>query len=265
MNLKKLATATNLKYFAAFCMFLDHIHEMFASVGAPHWLHMIGRVVFPIFLFLAADSFFYTRDRKKFMLRLYLGFAGMVILNSLAVSLFPTDRMMLANNAFGTFFMMGVYICVYEMIKKGILDKNVREVLKGLGLGILPILTFGIFFLYGPLFSALPFALARVLAILISLIPSVITVEGGFPLVLLGLAFYIFRQNRKIQILILVLFSALMFVLEPSTSVQWMMVFAAMPMALYNGQKGANSKYFFYIFYPVHILFLYILSVIMFG
>lgn len=41
------------------------------------------------------------------------------------------------------------------------------------------------------------------------------------------------------------------------TDYQWMMV-GALPLLLaYNGQRGKGYKYFFYLYYPVHIIFLY--------
>ena len=47
-DIKKLCNATNLKYLAIVLMFLDHIHQMFEGMGAPLWLTMLGRLVFPI-------------------------------------------------------------------------------------------------------------------------------------------------------------------------------------------------------------------------
>lgn len=36
--------------------------------------------------------------------------------------------------------------------------------------------------------------------------------------------------------------------------------FAILPIALYNGKKGRNTGYFFYIYYPLHLLVLYGIS-----
>ena len=42
--------------------------------------------------------------------------------------------------------------------------------------------------------------------------------------------------------------------------VQSLMALAAIPMALYNGERGKGMKNFFYIFYPAHIGLLYCIA-----
>ena len=101
--------------------------------------------------------------------------------------------------------------------------------------------------------------LTQVFAIVMLMIPNLFTVEGGIFMVLLGLIFYIFRTNRKIQFLVLIILSFLDFYTN-RTGVQWMMVFAIIPLYFYNGEKGRGDKNFFYIFYPVHIYILYIVA-----
>ena len=45
-----------------------------------------------------------------------------------------------------------------------------------------------------------------------------------------------------------------------TTYYEWFSVFAVLPMALYNGQRGSGHKLLFYWFYPAHIYLLYAAS-----
>lgn len=48
------------------------------------------------------------------------------------------------------------------------------------------------------------------------------------------------------------------------TSVQAYAGIAALPMLLYNGNRGPSMKYFFYLFYPLHLLGIYFICKIMY-
>lgn len=48
-----------------------------------------------------------------------------------------------------------------------------------------------------------------------------------------------------------------------TTMYGWMSGFAAIPMYLYNGQRGKGNKKLFYWFYPAHVYILYGISWVM--
>lgn len=255
--------ATTIKLIAMILMVLDHIHQMYASAGAPLWLTMLGRPVFPLFLFLAADSFYYTKSRKSYLKRLLYASWGMTVMTAFISKVFPNPNIVLMNNAFSTFFVTGLYIQFWDWFVKGIAERKTSLILKSLLGCIIPILC------TAPLFVAaalsfnenVPAILIRILAFIALLIPSILTVEGGFLLIILGVLFYIFRRKRILQVLILLIFSLMVYILDQN-SVQWLMCGAAIPMLLYNGERGRGLKQLFYIFYPAHIILLYLCATI---
>lgn len=252
---------TTIKFIAAFLMLLDHVHQMFVWNGAPMWLTMLGRPVFPLFLFAAAESFHYTRSKKKYITRLMIASWLMTLVSTGMQWLLPNEQVVLMNNAFSTFFVAALYMLAWDWFIEGIRTKKFGAIARSIGVALIPILCAVPIYLVAVL-SADPNISAstiRLLAMLSLLFPSVLTAEGGIVLIALGVAFYMFRKYRWVQIALLVALSGLLYVRNPA-DIQWMMGFAAIPMALYNGEKGRGAKNFFYVFYPAHIYLLYILS-----
>lgn len=256
----QLLDATMIKGIAVILMFFDHVHQMYAWNGAPMWLTMLGRPVFPMFLFIAAESFHYTRDRKKYLKRLLFASWGMTILTFLVQQIVPNPNVVLMNNAFSTFFVTALYMQCWDWFSDGIRNKSPKQVVRAMLCGLIPVLCAAPMFLLANLTlkAEIPRHIVRFLAMLALLTPSILTVEGGVSLIVLGVLFYIFRERRVMQVLILLLLSALVYLVDGG--IQWMMCAAAVPMMLYNGKRGRGLKNFFYVFYPAHIVILYLLE-----
>lgn len=254
----KILDATKIKIIAVILMFVDHIHQMFIDFGAPLWLTYLGRPVFPLFLFTAAEGFYYTKSRKKYLLRLLYASWTMTILSSILQFALPNDTVVLMNNAFSTFLITGLYIVFWDRLIKGIKEKNTLKIITSILLCFVPILSSLPALIIVQYTSNFPLKVIRALLTLSMLIPNILLVEGGFLMVMLGVVFYILRKQRMAQVGALLLLSIVVFVM--GNHIQSLMAFAAIPMLLYNGEKGRGMKSFFYIFYPVHIFALYIAS-----
>lgn len=75
---------------------------------------MLGRLVAPIFLFLSAEGFYYTRNRKKYMLNLLIGFWICQILFMAVPAILPNSKVELINAIFGTLFLGLCAMWVYD-------------------------------------------------------------------------------------------------------------------------------------------------------
>lgn len=256
----QILDATTLKFLAVLLMVLDHIHEMFVSMGAPMWLTMAGRLVFPMFLFAASESFYYTHSKKRYLQRLLFASWGMTIFTFLLQTVLPNPNVVLMNNAFSTFFVTGLYMLCWDTLKAGIRQKSPMKIGKAAVIFLVPILSAIPVYLMAMLSfnENVPGSVIRLLARISLLIPNILAVEGGASLVALGLLFYIFRKHRTIQIGVLLALSLIVYL--SGNMVQSFMALAAIPIALYNGKRGKGMKNFFYIFYPAHIGLLYCIA-----
>ena len=256
----QILDATTLKFLAVVLMVLDHIHEMFVSMGAPMWLTMAGRLVFPMFLFAASESFYYTHSKKRYLQRLLFASWGMTIFTFILQAVLPNPDVVLMNNAFSTFFVTGLYMLCWDTLKAGIRQKSLKKIGKAAVIFLVPILSAIPVYLMAMLSfnENVPGSVIRLLARIALLMPNILAVEGGAPLVVLGLLFYIFRKHRTIQIGVLLALSLIVYL--SGNMVQSFMALAAIPIALYNGKRGKGMKNFFYIFYPAHIGLLYCIA-----
>lgn len=113
-----------------------------------------------------------------------------------------------------------------------------------IGLIMLEVLKFGNSRIYS--------LLAVIAAILLAEEMSVDYGAGG---ILLILCFYLFYERRVLKQVVFIAMNLLYF----GMGIQAYAGFAAIPMLLYRGERGRSMKYFFYLFYPLHLLILYLI------
>ena len=105
-----------LKITALILMFLDHTGLYFE--GAPVWFRWLGRASYPLFLLSMVWGYHYTRNRKKYLLRLYLmsifmtGFMYFIKIRFNAVVDYGY------HNIFLSMFLVGVLISTIELFIK---------------------------------------------------------------------------------------------------------------------------------------------------
>ncbi|MGO5066950.1 MULTISPECIES: TraX family protein [unclassified Clostridium] len=257
-------TGFQLKIIGLILMIFDHIHEMFGFTNnIPVAFNWVGRIVAPIFIFMTVEGFAHTRNRKKYAARLYIGSVLMSLGNFFIPKYFQrTDSFGLMNNIFATLFIIVIYLSIIEYLRKAMKEKNTLRIFKGIVLFILPI-AIGAIILMNIQVPGMIYAFF--------IIPTPLLVEGGPVFILIGIIMYLFRDKKKVFIIIYSILSIVIMLIGGNISIQgllfknyqWMMIFAAPLFYLYNGKKGKGMKYLFYVFYPAHIYIFYIISVYM--
>jgi hypothetical protein len=256
-----------LKYFAAILMVLDHIYISFEFTGkVPVLFSMLGRMSAPLFVFCLVEGFLHTRNRKKYFFTIYTIAIGMGLLQYFFIvtgfarpdGYYPKNQM-LSTMAVLLVILQGLDWCAQKKWLSGLCAAFVPLILPHLATqvsGVIPcskdlidILSFTIL----PLHSRIS--------------------DGGTAYVLLGILMYVFHSNRKLQaavfsVYMIFIYAVLPFAAVPeftiyrlfTDSYHWMGVFAAVPMLMYNGERGAGNKLFFYWFYPSHVYILFAVS-----
>lgn len=239
-----------LKLIALLLMFIDHLGFYFENL--PDWLGWLGRGSYPLFLFCMVWGYHYTRNRKIYLLRLYLMSIFMTIFGYMVDSFFVTANGYGNHNIFLPMFLVGLLISTIEVFQK---NRKKGSIMLGA--------IFLVQVLYYIIPNLLPFASNLSGDLVTGFIPNLVLNEYGFEFVALGVLMYFLKEKKELFSVMYLLFCISQFsgeMLEMGAAVQWMMVIALPLMLQYNQKKGPGLKYFFYVFYPAHTFLLFYLA-----
>ena len=186
------------------------------------YLRMIGRIAFPIFVFLAAEGADKTKDRVKYIKRLWV----FALISQVPFALFLQYPLFYRINVFATLALGVTLIHLYEKI-------NFRKISK---LAIALVVVFGIM-----IFS------------------DVFRLDYGGIGVIFVLAIYLTKKlypNNVYAVAFTVLVA--MFITYNYSDFLIASLISLIPIMLYNNEIGHKkyAKWLFYGFYPVHMLVL---------
>ena len=202
-------------------------------------MRLVGRIAFPLFAFLLYEGFMHTSNYKKYFIR--VGLCALLAeipfnlivttsspiygLTDVSPSLFYPQYQ---NTVFTLFLALLMLYCMKRFEKEESTPKS--SLLQWLG---------------------------QIGCIVAACIISVVArLDYSYICILLVAMLYLFRYNKKWQIL----FGCIIML---GTNIASLLAFV--PIGMYNGMilRSKKFKYFFYIFYPAHLLVLYLISLVM--
>lgn len=242
LNQWKFINRDFLKVLAMLFMLLDHIWATFFS--DIMWLHLVGRLAFPLFAFMIVEGFFHTSNLNKYLYRLLV----LAIISEV-----PFD-LLISGSLIMPYYQNVIFTLLLGLIAIKLLDNYIQER------------------------SGRNLIIATVGAVGLPLLAELMMTDYGAVGVMTIIIFYLFRGMRVAWLMQLISLyilnvmwlqgSIVPFEIAGHTfelSTQGFALFALIPIWLYNGKRGYGGKimqYIVYVFYPLHLLILYLLTII---
>lgn len=234
-----------LKIIACISMLIDHVgYVLFPDAVI---LRLIGRIAMPIFAFFIGEGCLYTKNKKKYFLRVF-------ILGLLCQAVYITESLITHSDG-GAYlnilltFSLSIILCSsYLSAVSAFRSDDKKQRIKGLSLFALCLIVIGAVCLFCEHSLAL----------------TGISIEFDYGIC--GICLPLFAALSKDKTKKLICFSlALTFSAFTLYNDILFSFCALIPLALlifYNGKGGkANLKYFFYAFYPCHLALIYLVDI----
>lgn len=201
-------------------------------------MRLVGRIAFPLFAFLLFEGFMHTSNYKRYLLRVGIcALLAEIPFNLVVTKAAPIYGLAVETSPFHPQYQNTVFtlflglLMLYAMKKLEATDISPKASMKQW--------------------------IGQMVCIMVACVLSVLLrTDYSYIGILFIAALYLFRANKKWQII----FGCIIFL---STNIASLLAFV--PIGMYNGMilRSKKFKYFFYIFYPAHLLVLYLISLVM--
>lgn len=236
-NSLKHFTSGDLKLIACGAMLLSHLAQsgliyQMGYIKTADLFMLIGRISMPLFCFILVQGIILSKNRKKYLNRILI----FALISEIPFDLVFSDSIfnIYSQNVFFSLFFGGLMIYFWELVKVSQLNKYIK-------VGF-TIIIFAASIFWAEFFMA-DYDTNAIIAI--------------------GLIYFA-KDNRILTILAIIIG----FLFEASVGGEELiipcMVYLSIPcILLYNGKRGTYNKWYFYGFYPIHLLVIYLLKIIL--
>ena len=216
----RVLDGTTLKLIAMASMVLDHVGDSFFPDQV--WMRVLGRIAMPVFAFCISEGFAHTHDKQRYLLRMGIFSLVSEVPFDLVTAGVPLEFS--HQNIMATFFWAILGLMLFERITGEGAPKS-RE--------------------------AAGFIMLAVFAMLSVLLGLDYNMLGCG----LSFVFYLLRgKGLEIEAAAGAVYHALL----RNMGIYWFGLLGFLPILSYNGQRGRGLKWLFYLFYPGHLLLIWL-------
>ena len=239
LNKIRVLNGNALKIIAAVTMLIDHFGMIFFPQEVI--FRIIGRLAFPIFSFMISEGARYTKNKLKYILTVgILGVACQIPM----IILFNDFHW----NVLVTFTISLGLIYLLDWFKISLFDKECKTYIKIASLCSFLCGTLGLYLVTKFAAFGYSYGILGCMAAVFASAPSLNKTDAPQWL----------KRLDIVPVRVLCMAIPLLIYSYVSTPIQYYSIFAIVPLLLYSGKRGKlNMKYFFYIFYPAHLVILY--------
>lgn len=268
-----MITTSGLKIIAIIAMIIDHIASYFVAFVNEDTYYIfksIGRITMPIFVYLLVQGFFYTKNLKKYIFRVFclatITQGLLLVLGIINTTLFP-NYVTRVNEYMGVLYSYVLSLILITMVEHKILLKSLNKFINFL-IRIFVIIIIAIIYLNIDIEfdMRVPFMCIEIYVI------EKLFRDSDTKKLFLDREFDKKSQKFLLRIIYIALIGAsFVSCLDFSKyhpGYKYSLLYSLIPIFMYNGKNGKKNKFIqtmFYMIFPIQHIILYFLAMFITG